>query len=678
MAGTSVTTILACDIVESTALMTRLGDDAADTLRRTLFARWRAAIEAEGGTVVKTIGDAIMAVFTASAVGAVIAAERLQRSSADVDGVAVQVRVGIATGEAAEDDGDWFGAPVVEAFRLCSRAEPGEILLGAVTRRVVGSRGGLEFTEIGPMTLKGLPDPIVVYALAHDGAPAPRRTRLRRAPLRRALVAGTAVVVLVLAVVAVVATRDASEESTGPDRAAVLERLQYRPHLSRRPCTPEERLGDAEVVCSTLTVPEDRRDPDGPLVRLAVVKAPAADPEAPPQVSLVGSTAAVAASDQRTVADQYVVGVRGEGASRPSLACEEEVAGRRARLSLPSDVARRRRAEALDRCARQVATRGISLGHYGPDDVADDVRDLALAAGIDRFDVRMYGERGATLAAALSRQAPGLLRAAMLTSPVPPNASRFEYASRAEGALRTLAQVCAADTTCAGISPDLVGDATRLTGELSSAPRPVATSAPDGSAVTVFVDADRAAQAMWLAFHDDAVYGLVPGTISHRDYDQIGAYLALQELGPQSVDRGIASVIWACRHASDESRASLQATRAAFPRWAGLVDIELLDLCEGWHLDPDPEVRRPPAVQRPALLVYGSLEPDARDIARLRETFRGAQVLPLRARVSGDRSVWPACVAPLRARFSVHPTEPVPGVKCGRTTSAVEFSAPVR
>lgn len=676
MAGTSVTTILACDIVESTALMTRLGDDAADALRRTLFARWRAAIEAEGGTVVKTIGDAIMAVFTASAVGAVVAAERLYRAAADVDGVAVRVRVGIATGEAAEDDGDWFGTPVVEAFRLCARAEPGEILLGAATRRVVGSRGGLEFNEIGPMTLKGLPDPIVVYALSYEGAPAARRTSARRGPRR--VVLGVGLAVVAMAVAAVVATRDSSQGTTGPDRAALLERLDYLPQLSRRPCTADERLGDATVVCSTLTVPEDRTAPDGRSVRLAVVKAPAADPEAPPQVSLVGSTAAVAASDQRTVADQYVVGVRGEGASRPSLECDEEVAGRRARLSLPSDVARRRRAEALDRCARQVATRGISLGHYGPDDVADDVRDLALAAGIDRFDVRMYGERGATLAAALSRQAPGLLRAAMLTSPVPPNASRFEYASRAEGALRTLAQVCAADTTCAGISPDLVGDATRLTGELSSAPRPVATSAPDGSAVTVFVDADRAAQAMWLAFHDDAVYGLVPGTISHRDYDQIGAYLALQELGPQSVDRGIVSVIWACRHASDESRASLQATRAAFPRWAGLVDIELLDLCEGWHLDPDPEVRRPPAVQRPALLVYGSLEPDARDISRLRETFRGAQVLPLRARVSGDRSVWPACVAPLRARFSVHPTEPVPGVKCGRTTSAVEFSAPAR
>jgi class 3 adenylate cyclase len=62
VSGTSVVTVLACDLVESTALMARVGDDAADTIRRGVFAHWRAAIERQGGVVVKTIGDAVMAV----------------------------------------------------------------------------------------------------------------------------------------------------------------------------------------------------------------------------------------------------------------------------------------------------------------------------------------------------------------------------------------------------------------------------------------------------------------------------------------------------------------------------------------------------------------------------------------------------------------------------------------
>jgi class 3 adenylate cyclase len=139
-AGTAVVTVLACDLVGSTVLMSRVGDDAADQIRRRVFGAWRAAIEHEGGELVKTIGG-VMAVFRPSAVQAVTAAIALHDKAA---GVAVPealcLRVGIATGEAAEEDGDWFGTPVVEAFRLCAHAEPGETLLSAATRQVVGTR----------------------------------------------------------------------------------------------------------------------------------------------------------------------------------------------------------------------------------------------------------------------------------------------------------------------------------------------------------------------------------------------------------------------------------------------------------------------------------------------------------------------------------------------------------
>src|SRR5688500_11512904 len=57
MANSQTVTIVFCDLVGSTALMTRLGDDANDRLRRRMFASLRGAVAAYRGEEVKTAGD---------------------------------------------------------------------------------------------------------------------------------------------------------------------------------------------------------------------------------------------------------------------------------------------------------------------------------------------------------------------------------------------------------------------------------------------------------------------------------------------------------------------------------------------------------------------------------------------------------------------------------------------
>ena len=52
--------------------------------------------------------------------------------------VPLSIRVGVATGEATEEDDDYFGAPVVEAARLCAHAEGGQILATDLVRLMVG------------------------------------------------------------------------------------------------------------------------------------------------------------------------------------------------------------------------------------------------------------------------------------------------------------------------------------------------------------------------------------------------------------------------------------------------------------------------------------------------------------------------------------------------------------
>ncbi len=176
------------DIVGSTELLSRVGDDAFDELRRSHFDLLVRQVEVHGGEIVKNLGDGVMLAF-GSASDAVSAAVGMQRAvdvaarAAGADGLAI--RVGIAAGDATHEDGDWFGAPVVEGSRLCAAAGSGQIVVSEVVRLLAGSRGGHEFRPLGPLELKGLPDPVA----ASEVVWIPTRAEVA-APLPGPLVAG--------------------------------------------------------------------------------------------------------------------------------------------------------------------------------------------------------------------------------------------------------------------------------------------------------------------------------------------------------------------------------------------------------------------------------------------------------------------------------------------------------
>src|SRR3954447_12254175 len=119
-------TILFTDLVGSTALFDRRGDEAADAIRREHFAVLRAAVAAHGGREVKSTGDGLMVAFT-SAVAAVRCAVDMQRATTGSDGCP-PIRVGLDAGEPLPDGDDLYGTPVIVASRLCESASGGEIL----------------------------------------------------------------------------------------------------------------------------------------------------------------------------------------------------------------------------------------------------------------------------------------------------------------------------------------------------------------------------------------------------------------------------------------------------------------------------------------------------------------------------------------------------------------------
>jgi len=163
-----IRTILFTDVVNSTWLTQTLGDEAALVILGVHDTIVRDALSALGGREIKHTGDGIMASFV-SAAGAVRCAIQIQRELAkhgQKDSKhALKVRVGAAVGEPVEQNNDLFGSTVQLAARLCTHAQPEQILVSnAIAELCIGK--GLSFEDVGEVTLKGFGSPIRAHAAA--------------------------------------------------------------------------------------------------------------------------------------------------------------------------------------------------------------------------------------------------------------------------------------------------------------------------------------------------------------------------------------------------------------------------------------------------------------------------------------------------------------------------------
>ena len=166
--ATGTVTLLFTDLVGSTELRQRLGDDEADRQRREHFQSLRRAVSSHGGREIKTLGDGLMAEFP-SALDAAACAVAIQRAvhqqNAKQKERELQVRVGLDAGEPLREEGDLFGTPVVVAKRLCDSAEGGQIIVSELVRGLIGSRGGHTFRPLEPALLKGITEPVAANEL---------------------------------------------------------------------------------------------------------------------------------------------------------------------------------------------------------------------------------------------------------------------------------------------------------------------------------------------------------------------------------------------------------------------------------------------------------------------------------------------------------------------------------
>jgi class 3 adenylate cyclase len=159
--GTAV--ILFADIVDSTALTERLGDDAFREKARELDTALRALIRDHSGTPIegKLLGDGVLATF-ASARQAIEAALACGRAG---DDGGLPLHLGLHAGDVIREEGNVFGGAVNVAARISGLSAPGEVLVSDIVRGLARTSAGVSFEDRGEQELKGVGEPVRVWAV---------------------------------------------------------------------------------------------------------------------------------------------------------------------------------------------------------------------------------------------------------------------------------------------------------------------------------------------------------------------------------------------------------------------------------------------------------------------------------------------------------------------------------
>jgi predicted ATPase/class 3 adenylate cyclase len=171
---TGMVTFLFTDIAGSTRLWEQHKEAMSIALARH-DALLRQAIEARGGMVFKTVGDAVCAAF-ALAADALVAAVDAQRALQSTDwGITgpLRVRMALYTGAAESHDGDYFGPPLNRVARLLAAGHGGQTLLSLATAELVRDQlpPGTDLRDLGMHRLKDLIRPEHIFQVVTSDLP---------------------------------------------------------------------------------------------------------------------------------------------------------------------------------------------------------------------------------------------------------------------------------------------------------------------------------------------------------------------------------------------------------------------------------------------------------------------------------------------------------------------------
>jgi len=161
-------TVFVSDIANSSELIQRLGDEAAQGLIQEHNRLVRAELRRHGGVELQHTGDGFIATFERAAealrcAGGLqreLAARRLGPSSAPL-----RVRIGLHVGEPLLEEGRLFGVVMHTAARICAACEGGDILVSSEVWCAAGAEREWAAEPLGPVPLRGIFEPVVLHRI---------------------------------------------------------------------------------------------------------------------------------------------------------------------------------------------------------------------------------------------------------------------------------------------------------------------------------------------------------------------------------------------------------------------------------------------------------------------------------------------------------------------------------
>ena len=168
MGESGTQTLLFTDLVNSTQLLGRAGDEAGQRLFRAHHNLTSDAIGSRGGEELQWLGDGVLAAFSSSA-DAVRCAIRIQQTARrPIEGARLEIRIGIHIGEVLRREDGYFGVPIVVARRLCDRAASGQVLCSNLVAEILSARQTFSFRDLGMLELKGISTPTAVAEVVYE------------------------------------------------------------------------------------------------------------------------------------------------------------------------------------------------------------------------------------------------------------------------------------------------------------------------------------------------------------------------------------------------------------------------------------------------------------------------------------------------------------------------------
>ena len=420
-----------------------------------------------------------------------------------------------------------------------------------------------------------------------------------------------------------------STGSPGPTLAV----SEYEPVLAPGRC-PFQPPPGTDPTCGHVSVPENREQPDGRWIRLAVAIFPARSTETyPPVVYLEGGPGGEAlASIPYSYEDRFafldaertvvIFDQRGVGFSEPDLSCPDilHLSFEMLDEDLPTEEMLARQVAVLDGCREGWVDAAIDFTRYNSAESAADVADLRVALGYDEWD--LYGvSYGTRLALTVMRDHPEGVRSVILDSTYPPEVDGVALIlPNAARAFDELFSACASDPVCSSTYGDLESLLFSVVDRLNASPVELwVLDFLNFEGHPALLDGDSFLGLVFQSLYSEAFLPGIPKLMADaRDghYFDAQALLSLFLANEAFFSIGQFLSVECNEEVPFSDPESVRSRRDAYPRLAPLVEGALVqseyafEFCSRWGAGvADPIEAEPITSDIPTLVLAGRFDP---------------------------------------------------------------------